>query len=85
METDERIGIDGGYYGIYDGVIIWLHPDGSVINVFAGEGSKREAATEKIVTAMRAFRDAFPENGDDDAQDDQLGVDEGSEGSGVRT
>lgn len=37
--------IDGDSYGIYDGVIIWVMKDGTMVNRFAGQpGQERRAA-----------------------------------------
>jgi hypothetical protein len=42
---DVAYGIDGGYEGIYDGVIVWVLNDGRRINRFAGvKGMERRAA-----------------------------------------
>lgn len=44
-QEDIAYGIDGGYEGIYDGVIVWVLKDGRRINRFAGvEGMERRAA-----------------------------------------
>ena len=51
MKTDDwtmddvAYGIDGGYEGIYDGVIVWVLNDGRRINRWANEeGFERRAA-----------------------------------------
>lgn len=49
---DVEYGIDGGYEGIYDGVIAWVMKDGRVLNRFRGEGSRREALTEEFIGRM---------------------------------
>lgn len=49
---DVEYGIDGGYEGIYDGVIIWVLKDGRIINRFHGEGSRREARIDALIARM---------------------------------
>lgn len=41
---DIEFGWDGGYYGIYDGIIAWKLKDGRVVNRFSGvPGYERRA------------------------------------------
>ena len=49
----ERIGIDGGALGIYDGVVVWVEPDGTLTNRFRGEGGRRERMTDEYITRMK--------------------------------
>jgi hypothetical protein len=51
---DVHFGIDGGYYRIYDGVIIWVLNDGRSINRFRGEGSSRERRIDELIDSLAA-------------------------------
>ena len=44
-------GIDGGYYGIYDGIIAWKMTDGRLINRWSGvPGCEfRAAKTQRLI------------------------------------
>jgi len=48
---DVEFGVDGGYEGIYDGVIYWVMKDGRLINRFRGEGSRRERRINDLIEA----------------------------------
>ena len=53
---DVEYGIDGGYEGIYDGTIIWVLKDGRIINRFRGDGSRREARIDAVISQMEVSR-----------------------------
>lgn len=53
---DVDYAIDGGWYGIYDGVIVWVLTDGRRINRFRGEGSRREARVDRLYPECEAYR-----------------------------
>jgi len=50
---DIEFGWDGGYYGIYDGIIAWKMKDGSIINRWAGVPNcdLRATKTQKLIDA----------------------------------
>lgn len=37
--------------GIYDGVIVWVLKDGTKVNRFAGEGSRREQRVDDFIAS----------------------------------
>lgn len=43
----QPIGIE--IQGVYDGVCVWVDPDGSMRNRFRGEGSERERLTDDFI------------------------------------
>ena len=52
MTTTDRDDIDYGIeiQGVYDGVAIWVHKDGTVTNRFRGTGfGRREAAIDEYI------------------------------------
>ena len=51
MIEDIDYGFDGGYYGIYDGIIAWKMKDGTILNRWAGVPGCdfRAAATQKLI------------------------------------
>lgn len=49
---DIEYGIDGGFYRIYDGVIIWVLKDGRYVNRFRGDGSRREAKIDELIEEL---------------------------------
>lgn len=55
-EEDIDYGIDGGYAGIYDGVIIWVLKDGTMVNRFAGAVGygNREQRIDEYIEQLRA-------------------------------
>ncbi len=53
---DVDYAIDGGWDGIYDGVIVWVLTDGRRINRFRGEGSRREARVDQLYPECEAYR-----------------------------
>lgn len=59
--TDPRVvlAVDGGRLGIYDGAVIYLLDDGTLVNRFEGEGSSRELRVQAIIDTHRElFRGA---------------------------
>lgn len=52
-------GIDGSYYGIYDGVIVWVMKTGQLVNRWKGVpgAERRAAAIDRIMPDLRRVVD----------------------------
>jgi hypothetical protein len=50
---DVEYGVDGEYFGIYDGVIAWKMKDGTLINRFEGVPGRERIAdrTQELIDA----------------------------------
>lgn len=57
--ADVDYGIDGGWLGIFDGVIVWVMNDGTMINRFEGEGTRREQRVAHYIRGLRGGMQVF--------------------------